>query len=268
MQAIYSSLIQQLHDQAKKRRATKAIIGLSGGLDSAVAFVIAVRAFGPQNVLAMILPEMGVTPARDIDYAKILSSHFNVRAYYQPINNFLVDFNFITWEKTGQADINLKARMRSLLIRHCAESESRLIIGSANRSDFLLGFGCKEGEFMGDIHVLGDIYKTDVMELAKYMGLPDELIDKAPSRCIFHKKTDEDEIGAPWSKIDEILRQLENNIDPETMIEKGMDSLIVHKIVRLIQENEGRKDSPVILQAGQIMNLIKKAQEAEASSLG
>lgn len=267
MQAIYSSLIQQLHDHAKKKQITKAVIGVSGGLDSAVALCIAVRAFGPANVTAMILPEVGITKQEDIEHAKMLASHFGAKTFYQPINNFLVDFNFVTWDKTDTSSLNLKARIRSLLLRHCAEAQGAIVLSSANRSDFLLGFGCREGEFFGDIHILGDLYKTDVMEIAKHIGLPDELISKASTRGLRPHQSDEGDLVAGWSKIDDILRQLENNVDPETMIEKGMDSLVVHKVVRMLQESELQKDYGLVLQAGKTMNLIKKAQEAEASSL-
>jgi NH3-dependent NAD+ synthetase len=92
-------------------------------------------------------------------------------------------------------------------------------------------------------------------------------MNKASSRGLRPHQSDEADLVATWSKIDDILRQLENNVDPETMIEKGMDSLVVHKVVRLLQETESQKESGLVLQAGKTMNLIRKAQEAEASSL-
>lgn len=264
---LLSTLIQKLHGFAKENRFEKAVIGLSGGLDSAVALCIAVRAFGPKNVTALILPEVGLMPQDDIDHAKILAEHFGCISHYQPINNFLVDFSFIPWKRNDLAHANLKARTRSSLLKHYAESQGAMLIGTANKSDLLLGYGTAEGEFIGDLHVLGDLYKTDVMELAKTVGLPRELLEKAPSRQLRQYQNDEDDLSGPWSKIDDILKQLSGGADPGSLIEKGLDSLAVHKIARMLQDNVGRFNHLPVINVGQISTSISKAREAEASSL-
>lgn len=267
MQTINSVLIHSLHDYAKKYQFERAAIGLSGGLDSAVAYIIAVRTFGPQNVTALILPEVGLTPNEDIDRSKILVEHFKGKYHYQPINNFLVDFNFVTWEKSEKSNTNVKARIRSTLIYNLANSNNALFLGTANKSDFMLGYGIKGGEFAGDIQVLGDLYKTDIIELARYIGLPEELIEKPPSRQIKSYQTDENDLGASWQKIDDILRELDRGVDPETLIEKGLDALTVHRIVRMVQESEHKRNFAPILTVGKISKKIQEAREAEANTI-
>lgn len=266
MQTIYSNLIKELHAYAKKYQFQRAVIGLSGGLDSSVAFVIAVKAFGPQNVTALIIPEVGLTPNEDIDHAKMLASHFKVCQHYQPLNNFLVDFNFVTWDKSLEATIKLKAQMRSAIIAHYANSKNALFIGTANKSDLRLGYGSKDGEFAGDVQLLGDLFKTEIFELAKAMELPPEILDKTPSRWLKPNHSDEEELASPWSKIDDIIKKLDKGTDPQTMIEKGMDALTVHKVVRMIQQNERKLDPAHIFPAGQIGEAIKKARAAEEAS--
>lgn len=267
MQTIHSTLISSLHEYAKKYQFQRAAIGLSGGLDSAVAFCIAVRAFGPQNVTAIILPEVGLTPQEDIEHAKALVTHFEAKMHYQPINNFLVDFNFVTWEKSDSANANVKARIRNTLIYNFANAQNAIVIGSSNKSDLTIGYGVKNAELGGDILVLGDLYKTDVIELARHLGLPDELIEKTPSRCLKPYQSDENDLLASWQKIDDILKQLDAGTDPETMIEKGQDSLTVHKLVRLVQDSDHKRSFAPILPVGKISKSIMMAREAEASTM-
>lgn len=268
MHVIYSTLIQELHSFAKSKQYEKAVIGLSGGLDSAVALCVAVRAFGAKNVSTLSLPEVGLTPQEDIERAKLLSEFFGCETFYQPINNFLVDFHFVPWPQTEEASLNVKARMRATLIEQFADATGAMILGTANKSDLCLGFGQKNGAFIGDLHLLGDLYKTDLMDLARTIGLPEELISNPSARQLKYKVTDEMELGGPWNKIDDILRQLEDKVDPDTMIEKGMDALLVHKLVRLLHENQDLARGIPVVHIGRITDSIKKAQKAEAESLG
>ena len=115
--------------------------------------------------------------------------------------------------------------------------------------------------------MLGDLYKSEVMKLAQFMGMPEEIIEKPPSLCLHPHRTDEDSLGAPWIKIDDIIQQLNVGIDPETMIQKGMNSLSVHKITRMIQQHEENRKKMPYIEVGQISESIRKAQEIEASSL-
>lgn len=267
MQHLYSTLIQELHQYAKNHQFQRAVLGVSGGLDSAVALCIAVRAFGPKNVTALILPEVGLTSNDDIKQATLLAEHFGCEHYYQPINNFMVDYNFVTWDKTSEANTLLKTRIRSNLLKHYAEAHNALFIGTANKSDLELGLGTEDGELAGEILVLGDLYKSTVMELAEFIGLPEALIKQEASRLLKPHQTDEDDLGGKWNHIDDILKQLKEGVDPESLIEKGLDSLMVHRILRLVQQNESRKTRASILDVGSLKGAIKKAREAEASSM-
>jgi NAD+ synthase len=265
MQAIYATLIKELHKYAKNNQWERCVLGLSGGLDSTVALCIAVRAFGPKNVTALILPEIGLTSNEDIDQARLIAKHFGCESFYQPINNFLVDFSFVPWEKGEKATQNLKPGMRSTLINLYAESQNALFIGTANKSDLLLNFGSKRGEFSGDIHIIGDLFKTEVIELAEFIGLPEELLNKPHSKGLRIRQSDLDDLGASWAKTDEIISQLKSNIDPQSLIEKGMAALLVHKIVRLLDES--RSQSYKCIELSAIPESIKKAQAAEAQTL-
>ncbi len=271
--ALYSGLMQELHRYAKDHQHQRIVLGLSGGLTSAVALCLAVRAFGPKNVTALILPEMGVTPHDDIDHARALAQHFGCTLHYQPINNFLVDHHFVSWEKGEAAFDKLKARVRSTLIHHYADSMNAMVLGTACKSDLLLGLGTRDGEFTGELHVLGDLYKTDVCELGRWIGLPGELFEKPASRNLRPNQSDEEDLNGPWGKIDEILKKLAEGGDPEGLIQKGLDPLLVHKIVRLLEQNEGGMKEVLVIDVSRIAestsspDSISKAREAEASTL-
>ena len=271
--SLYAALIQELHHYAKENQHQRVVLGLSGGLTSAVALCLAVRAFGPKKVTALLLPEMGITPHEDIDHARALAQHFGCTVHYQPINNFLVDHHFVSWEKSEEAFEKLKCRVRSALIHHYADSMNAMVLGTACKSDLVLGLGNRDGEFTGELHVLGDLYKTDVIELGRWIGLPEELFQKAPSRNLRPNQTDEEDLSRPWAKIDEILKRLSEGGDPGTLIQKGMDSLLVHKIVRLLEQNEGGMKEVLVVDVSRIADAqnspdsISLAQEAEAQTL-
>ncbi len=267
MQAIHSTLIKELHHYAKSKQYQRAVVAVSGGLDSAVTLCLAVRAFGGKNVCALFLPEVGLTPSEDIEHARALADYFGCTSHYQPINNFLVDYNFSTWEKTEEANEMLKTRVRNTLLKHYAEAHNALVLGTANRSDILISAGTLDGELTGELHVLGDLYKTEVQELAAFIGLPQEILEKAPSRHLKPHQSDEETLGASWAQVDEILKQLSAGSDPEPLIQHGMDALLVHKIARLVQQNGGRSEKLTVLKIGHISESIQKAIEAEASTL-
>lgn len=267
LNALYALLIQELHQYAKKNQAERIVLGLSGGLNSTVALCIAARAFGPKKVTALLLPEMGITPQEDIDHARALAKHFGCTMHYQPINNFLVDYHFIPWEHNLSAFEILKTRVRASLISHYADSMHAMTLGTASKSDLLLGLGVKDGEFLGELHILGDLYKTEVAELGQWIGLPDEVFEKLPSRSLRANQNDEDDLSGPWTRIDEILKKLSEGVDPQSLIEKGMDSLLVHKIVRILEQNAGLSKDYLIVDVSRVPEAIKKAQEAEAQTL-
>src|SRR3989338_4859822 len=139
-------LIKGLQDYAKENGFNKAVVGLSGGIDSAVTFKLAVDALGSKNVAALIMPELGVTSDLNIRHAKQLAGYFNVKTFYQPINTIAVDFNIAPWKPNRLAQMNTKARIRAILLYSYANTEKALVLGTSNKSEALLGYGTKYGD--------------------------------------------------------------------------------------------------------------------------
>ncbi len=252
MKKIYKELVEGLKKEVKSRDFERVVIGLSGGLDSSVTLKLAVDALGPENVTGLIMPEIGLTSQDNVEHAKLLAEHLDIRLYSQPINSFLVSFNFVPWGQTKLSQMNLRARIRMLLLYHYANTVNALVLGTSNKSELLLGYGTKYGDLAGDIEVIGSLYKTDVKELARYMGLPNELVEKTPTAELSNGQTDEEELGAPYSKLDVILRLHDEGRTEEDIISRGLESALTRKTLRRIQDNEHKREMPPVIKTSLI----------------
>ena len=223
----------------------KGVLGLSGGVDSALTLKLAVDALGAENITVLIMPELGLTKQENIDHAKALAAYFGVMAHYQPINTFLADYRLTAWKPNSLALMNAKARVRMTLLYSYANSENALVLGTSNRSELLLGYGTKFGDMACDLEVIGALYKTEVIALADYLGLPPEITHKTPSAELTDGQTDEEELGAPYQEMDKVLMKL--NLGTEGCVEHGMPPPLVHKIFKRTEKNKHKTEMPFVI---------------------
>ncbi|MBA4336452.1 NAD(+) synthetase [bacterium] len=245
MQEIHEKLTSGLRDFFEKTSHRKAVLGLSGGLDSAVTLKLAVDALGDENVTAILMPENGVTKGENVLHAKGLCQFLRVEYYYQPINSFMLDYAALPWKQNEIAYANTKARIRATILYNYANTKQALVVGTSNKSELILGYGTKYGDLASDVLPLGELYKTDVQELADFMDLPKEIIEKAPSAELYAGQTDEQELGASYKELDIILRQ--RDLGEEALIEKGMNAVLVRSIFKRINDNAHKLVSPPII---------------------
>lgn len=249
MKKTYKELVKNLRKEIKNRGFQKVALGLSGGLDSAVTLKLAVDAIGAEYVAALIMPEIGLSNPENIEHAKILAEHLKVKTYYQPINSFLVSFHFTPWGSTPINQMNLRSRLRMVLLYSYANTQNALVLGTSNKSELLLGYGTKYGDLAADIEVIGKLYKTEVKELARAIGLPSELIEKKPTAELAPDQTDESDLGAPYEILDKILKLYEENRDEKEITDRGFESSLVKKTLQRIALNKHKSELPHIIEA-------------------
>lgn len=242
---IYKKLINGITDYFQLSRLHRAVVGVSGGIDSALTLKLAVDALGANKVTAIAMPEMGITSSENIQHAKILSNALGVEFFLQHINSFLVPFAQLPWKSNAIALQNTKARIRAVILYNYANTHSALVLGTSNKSELLLGYGTKYGDLASDIIVLGDLYKEEVVALADHLGLPREIIDKKPSAELYPGQTDEEELGASYSELDPILKRIDLGIND--LIERGISPTLVHNVFNRVEKNRHKAGAPPII---------------------
>ncbi len=245
MQETHQKLTSGLRDYFDKAAHKKAVLGLSGGLDSAVTLKLTVDALGDENVTALIMPENGLTRGENIMHAKALCQFLRVEYYYQPINSFMLDYAALPWKQNEIAYANTKARIRATILYNYANTKQALVVGTSNKSELILGYGTKYGDLASDVLPLGDLYKTQVKELADFMELPKEIVEKVPTAELYPGQTDENELGANYKDLDHILQQ--RDLGEEALIEKGMNPALIRSIFKRINDNAHKLVSPPII---------------------
>ncbi|HPC27630.1 MAG TPA: NAD+ synthase [Candidatus Methanomethylicus sp.] len=226
------------------------VLGLSGGIDSATVAALSVEALGKQKVLALIMPEDGSTPREDSDDAISYAEELGIS--YRIVNITNATRCVISSVASGEnrvAEGNIKARIRMLTLYYFANSECRIVVGSGDRSELLIGYFTKYGDGGADVLPIGGLYKTQVRQLAKSIGIPSRIISKKSSPCLWDGQTAEGELGIDYDQLDIILHML---VDRKMKREEIADQLgeggdaLVDKIKERIDNNAHKLRTPPI----------------------
>lgn len=242
---IFQNLVSGLKKYFDDNHFTKAVLGVSGGVDSALTLFIAVEALGAENITALIMPELGLSSQENIEHSKTLCDFLKVKYHYQPINPFLVDFTALPWKQSRLAEMNTRARARTILLYNFANTENALVLGTSNKSELLLGYGTKYGDLAADVEVIAELYKTEVVKLSTHIGLPAEIVNKTPTAELAPGQTDEGEMGASYKDMDKVLTKL--NLGIEGCIAHGMPSGLVQMVFRRVKENKHKTEMPYVI---------------------
>jgi NAD+ synthase len=224
------------------------VLGISGGIDSATVASLCVRAAGPSRVLGLIIPT-GSTPSEDVRDAEELASGLGIKRYFIDISEMQDSISRLYIDDSKLSQIaygNIAARLRMILLYLYANSRNLLVVGSGNKSELLVGYFTKYGDGGVDILPIGDLYKTHVKELARWIGVPQRIIDKKPSAGLWPGQTDEDELGITYRELDLILYAL---IDLGLSVEEasaktGMDIDKVRRVLRMVERSEHKRKQP------------------------
>ena len=228
----------------------KAVLGLSGGIDSAVSCALAAKAFGPENVLAVMLPYTTSNP-NSITHAQMVAEVTGVRTRLIPIGPMVdgyLDQEDIR-DKTRRG--NVMARARMVVLYDMSAEERALVIGTSNKTEMLLGYSTQFGDGASALNPLGDLYKHQVFQLARQLKIPNELIEKPPSADLFEGQSDEADLGFTYAQADEALfRMVEERWSLEELTDAGFDPEFIRKLEWRININHYKRLAPIVAKIG------------------
>jgi len=235
-----------IKEELGKRGFKKGILGLSGGLDSAVCATLAARALGPKNVIGLILP-YGKEFGPDFEDARDMARILKINA--RTINIAPMVDAYFKKHPTDEPLLkgNKMARERMSILYDWSAREKALILGTSNKTELLIGYGTIHGDLACAINPMGDLYKTQVRELAAQLEIPERIRTKAPSAGLWAGQTDEGEIGLTYAELDVILEHLvDGRESPREVVARGFSKKRVEKIFRLMRGSEFKRQMPPI----------------------
>lgn len=245
---ITNCIIEFIRNEVTSANYQGVVLGLSGGIDSSVALYLATKALGNNKVLGLILPDKKVSKRSDIDDAIELSQKVGINYHIIDITEIKQKYmDILPLEKISIG--NLTARIRMNFIYYYANIEHKLVLGTSDKSELMIGYFTKFGDGAADILPLADIYKTEVRELAKYLNLPKKILLKKSSPSLWKDQTAEDEIGMEYEKIDTILKNLAENISENAnkdLLKKGIDKNDILFVKLLLSKNKHKITLPKI----------------------
>ncbi len=235
-----------LRSEITRAGYTRAVVNLSGGIDSALSTYLAAEALGPENVLALRLPYKTSAPD-SMEHAQMVIDALGVKSLTFPITE-MVDPLFERFPDANPVRRgNAMARARMIVLYDQSEAFHGLPVGTGNKTEILLGYTTLYGDSANALNPIGDLYKTQVRQLARALGVPEAIVAKAPSADLWIGQTDEGELGFTYEDVDKLLYLLvDQRYSPEECIQAGFDAVFVEKVVERVRRNQFKRILPPI----------------------
>jgi NAD+ synthase len=239
-------LVDFIRNEVTRVNMKTGIIGLSGGIDSAISAFLTAEALGPENTYCVMMPYKTSSPDSKahaelvVNKLKCNSELVEITPMVDPL--FAMDKN-ITPLRKG----NIMARERMIVLYDCTSRYNGLVIGTSNKTETLLGYSTVYGDNASAINPIGDLYKTQIWQLAEYLGVPEELINKAPSADLWDGQTDEKELGFTYKEVDNLLFQMvDERKSIQELLESGYEQKFIDRVRTLIQRSQYKRRMPLI----------------------
>lgn len=239
-------LIGFLRTEIRRHGFERGVVGLSGGIDSAVACALAAEALGPPNVLAVLMPHETSSPD-SLEHAQLVVEATGVRHVTVPITG-MVEALFDAFPDSDRVRRgNVMARARMVVLYDQSAAFRGLVVGTGNKTEILLGYTTLYGDAAYAINPVGDLYKTQLRQLARAIGIPEPIIAKAPSADLWAGQTDEGELGFTYAEVDRLLFLLvDQRHSPEECIAAGFDARFVASVLERIRRSQFKRMMPPI----------------------
>ena len=235
-----------IHAEITRAGMQRAVVGLSGGLDSALSCFLAAEALGPQNVLTVRMPYKNSSQdslddaQKVIDATGVQSATIEITPMVDPLIERFPEMNSM---RRG----NIMARMRMIVLYDQSAAFGGLVVGTGNKTEILLGYTTLYGDSACAFNPLGDLYKTQVRQLAAGMGVPESVRVKPPTADLWAGQTDEGELGFTYAEVDQLLYQLvDERATPDECVQAGFDEMFVKKVVERIRRNHFKRIMPPV----------------------
>jgi NAD+ synthase len=239
-------LVRFIRNEITRTGFRRAVLGLSGGIDSSVVATLAARAMGPENVLCATMPYK-TSSAETRNDSQTVIAVLGIQTLDVPITP-QIDAYFAAVPKAARMRLaNKCARERMTILYDQSAAFEGLVLGTSNKTELLLGYGTQFGDLASAINPIGDLYKTQLRQLAAHLGVPAQILSKAPSGDLWVGQTDEGELGFTYAEVDRLLVLLvDRRWQPAQLVAQGFDAEFIDRVVRMIRRNHYKRRLPVI----------------------
>jgi len=240
-----------IHTEVTRTGFKKALLGVSGGIDSALSLYLSAKALGPENILALRMPYKTSSPdtledaQTMIDDLGVQSRTIDITAM---VDAFINQHEDMDKKRAG----NIMARMRMIVLFDQSAVFNGLVMGTSNKTELLLGYSTIYGDSAAALQPIGNLYKTQVRQLAQALGVPEKVIKKTPSADLWQGQTDEGELGFTYEEVDQLLYLLvDQRYKPEACVDEGFDKGFVERVMRMMRQNHFKRVMPPIAKLSQ-----------------
>jgi NAD+ synthase len=239
-------IVDFLRKEFSRASFSRAVIGLSGGIDSALSCLLAAEALGPENVLAVRMPYKTSSPS-SLEHAQLVIEKSGVQELTIPITDMVDGYLRVVPNSGHIRSGNVMARARMIILFDQSAAFNGLVVGTGNKTEILLGYTTLYGDSACALNPIGDLYKTQVRQLAAAIGVPEVINNKPPSADLWDGQTDEEELGLTYESVDRLLYFLiENRYSLVDCVEAGFDKAFVEKVIKRIRQNHFKRILPPI----------------------
>lgn len=233
-------IVDFIKDYVTKSGVKGVVLGLSGGIDSSLVAALACEAIGSEKVLGIMLPVSVEEDKQNVSDARGLAESLGMKHEIFELKEAVSAYNSLSLDKVALG--NLTARLRMVTWYARANQENRLVLGTGNKSELMVGYFTKYGDGGSDMLPIGELYKTNVWDLSTHIGLPKTIVKKTPSAGLWQGQTDEGELGVTYRELDTILyMNLEKGLEEEEIISWGILESKVNSVMKLMRQSEHKR---------------------------